>query len=183
MPSTNRQRHPAAAPAIFVCSFAIVVTDSHHSLFTSHRNSSPMAYVIGIDGGTESMRAFVFDLEGRPKGIGVVPYLTAFPAPAQAEQNPDDWWQALGEASRRALNAAAVRAAEIDSICVDTTSCSVATFDQDMKPLRPTLIWMDVRAADEAADVAATGDPALRLASASARSTTATGSAPRTSRR
>src|ERR1700749_4738473 len=34
------------------------------------------------------------------------------------------------------------------------------------KRLRPTLIWMDVRAADEAADVAATGDPALRLNSA-----------------
>ena len=125
-----------------------------------------MAYVIGIDGGTESVRAFVFDLEGRPKGIGVVTYSTAFPEPAQAEQNPEDWWQAVGEATQRALQAGAVRADDIDAISVDTTSCSVATFDQQMKPLRPTLIWMDVRAADEAADVGATGDPALRLNSA-----------------
>src|ERR1700749_4738472 len=66
-----------------------------------------MSYVIGIDGGTESVRAFVFDLDGRPKGIGVVPYPTAFPEPAQAEQNPDDWWQAAGEATQRALQAAA----------------------------------------------------------------------------
>jgi len=125
-----------------------------------------MAYVIGIDGGTESVRAFVFDLEGRPKGIGVVPYATAFPEPAQAEQNPEDWWEALGEATQRALQAAGVGATDIDAISVDTTSCSVATFDQQMKPLRPTLIWMDVRAADEAADVGATGDAALRLNSA-----------------
>jgi sugar (pentulose or hexulose) kinase len=125
-----------------------------------------MAYVIGIDGGTESVRAFVFDLEGRPKGIGVVPYPTAFPEPAQAEQNPEDWWQAVGEATKRARQAAAVRADDIDAISVDTTSCSVATFDHKMKPLRPTLIWMDVRAAEEAADVSATGDPALRLNSA-----------------
>jgi ribulokinase len=125
-----------------------------------------MAYVIGIDGGTESVRAFVFDLEGRPKGIGVVSYPTAFPEPAQAEQNPDDWWRALGEATQQALQAASVTPDEIDAISVDTTSCSVATFDHEMKPLRPTLIWMDVRAADEAADVAATGDPALRLNSA-----------------
>ena len=89
-----------------------------------------MSYVIGIDGGTESVRAFVFDLEGRPKGIGVVPYSTAFPEPAQAEQNPEDWWQAVGEATQRALQAAAVRADDIDAISVDTTSCSVATFDQ-----------------------------------------------------
>ena len=125
-----------------------------------------MAYVIGIDGGTESVRAFVFDLEGRPKGIGDVPYSTAFPGPAQAEQNPEDWWQALGEATQKALQAAAVMSDDIDAISVDTTSCSVATFDREMKPLRPTLIWMDVRAADEATDVAATGDPAIRLNSA-----------------
>ena len=122
-----------------------------------------MAYVIGIDGGTESVRAFVFDLEGRPKGIGVVPYSTAFPEPAQAEQNPQDWWEALGEATRRGLQAASVSPDDIDAISVDTTSCSVATLDKEMKPLRPTLIWMDVRAANEAADVGATGDPALRL--------------------
>jgi ribulokinase len=125
-----------------------------------------MAYVIGIDGGTESVRAFVFDLEGRAKGIGVVPYSTEFPGPGQAEQNPEDWWQALGEATQQALQAAAVGPDDIDAISVDTTSCSVATFNREMKPLRPTLIWMDVRAADEAADVAATGDPAIRLNSA-----------------
>jgi ribulose kinase len=27
-----------------------------------------MKYVIGVDGGTESLRAFVFDLEGRQRG-------------------------------------------------------------------------------------------------------------------
>jgi ribulose kinase len=125
-----------------------------------------MAYVIGIDGGTESVRAFVFDLEGRPKGIGVVQYPTVFPEPAQAEQNPEDWWRALGGATQRALQAASVTPDEIDAISVDTTSCSVATFDRQMKALRPALIWMDVRAADEAAAVTATGDPALRLNSA-----------------
>ena len=125
-----------------------------------------MAYVIGIDGGTESIRVFVFDLDGRPKGVGVVPYPTAFPEPAHAEQNPEDWWQALGQATRMALQAASVTPDEIDAISVDTTSCSVAILDADMKALRPTLIWMDVRASDEAATITETKDPALRLNSA-----------------
>ncbi len=28
-----------------------------------------MAYLLGVDGGTESIRAIVFDLDGRPKGF------------------------------------------------------------------------------------------------------------------
>ena len=62
-----------------------------------------MAYVIGVDGGTESLRAFVFDLEGRPLAYHATPYETKFPQPSWAEQNPEDWWRALGESVRGAL--------------------------------------------------------------------------------
>ena len=55
-----------------------------------------MAYLIGVDGGTESLRAFVFDLEGRPRGSHASAYQTHFPQPSWAEQNPEDWWQAHG---------------------------------------------------------------------------------------
>ena len=48
---------------------------------------------------------------------------------------------------------------------VATMRSGVATIlpDAQGRPLRPALIWMDVRSAPEAADVAATGDPALRI--------------------
>ena len=45
-----------------------------------------MAYVIGVDGGTESIRAGVFDLSGRPIAFAATPYKTNFPHPAWAEQ-------------------------------------------------------------------------------------------------
>lgn len=47
-----------------------------------------MTYVIGIDGGTKSLRAHVFDLSGRSRGVGKGPYVTTFPQPGQAEQIP-----------------------------------------------------------------------------------------------
>ncbi|MFN7222651.1 MAG: FGGY-family carbohydrate kinase [Paracoccaceae bacterium] len=122
-----------------------------------------MAYVIGIDGGTESLRAHVFDLSGRSRGVGKCAYATAFPEPGQAEQNPDDWWHAVGVAVREALAAAEVPADQISAICCDTTSCTVVALDGDGHPLRPCLLWMDVRAHREAAEIAACGDPALRL--------------------
>ncbi len=122
-----------------------------------------MAYVIGIDGGTESLRAHVFDLAGRARGVGKCAYPTAFPAPGEAEQNPDDWWHATGVAVREAMAAAGVTPDQIDAIACDTTSCTVVALDADGRPLRPCLLWMDVRAHREAADVAGCGDAGLRL--------------------
>lgn len=122
-----------------------------------------MAYVIGIDGGTESLRAHVFDLSGRARGVGKCAYATQFPEPGQAEQNPDDWWHAAGVAVREAMAVAGVDPDQITAIACDTTSCTVVALDDQGRPLRPCLLWMDVRAHREAADVAGCGDPALRL--------------------
>ncbi|HEV8392055.1 MAG TPA: FGGY family carbohydrate kinase, partial [Dongiaceae bacterium] len=125
-----------------------------------------MAYLLGIDGGTESIRAIVFDLEGRPKGAHASAYQTQFPKPSWAEQNPEDWWRCLGEAVRGAVQKAGIAADQVIALCADTTCCSVVAVDAEGAPLRPAMIWMDVRSAGEAADVAASGDPALRINSA-----------------
>jgi ribulokinase len=117
--------------------------------------------VIGVDGGTESLRAGVFDLRGRPRAFASSAYPTNFPRPGWAEQNPDDWWRALGAAVRRAVHDAGVRPGEVAGLAVDTTCCSVVALDAAGRPLRPALLWMDVRAGDAAAEVAASGDPAL----------------------
>ena len=122
-----------------------------------------MAYLLGIDGGTESIRAIVFDPEGRPKGAHASPYRTDFPKPSWAEQNPEDWWRCLGEAVRGAVKAAGISADQVLALAADTTCCSVVAVDEDGTPLRPAMIWMDVRSAGEAVDVAASGDPALRI--------------------
>eukprot|EP00958_Prasinococcus_capsulatus_P007884 scaffold735_cov376-Prasinococcus_capsulatus_cf.AAC.26 len=52
-------------------------------------------YVLGIDGGTESLRATIFDKHGKALGTGVAPYATIFPKPSWAEQDPQAWWKAL----------------------------------------------------------------------------------------
>lgn len=120
-------------------------------------------YVLGIDGGTESLRARVFDLTGNSLGDHAIPYATDFPTPGTAEQNPEDWWTATGAAVRGAIAASGVDPADITALCCDTTSCTVVALDSDGTPVRPCLLWMDVRAHVEAADVLATGDPALRI--------------------
>lgn len=122
-----------------------------------------MAYVIGIDGGTESLRAHIFDLSGHSIGVGKSSYTTTFPEPGRAEQAPEDWWRAAGLAVQEALVVAGVDASEIIALAADTTSCTVIVLDELGRPLRPALLWMDVRAHREADDVAGCGDPALRV--------------------
>ncbi len=122
-----------------------------------------MAYLLGVDGGTESLRAILFYLEGRPKGAHASEYQTQFPKPGWAEQYPEDWWRAMGDATRGALAAAGIASDQVFALAVDTTCCSVVALDAEGTPLRPAMIWMDVRSAADAADVAASGDPALRV--------------------
>ena len=122
-----------------------------------------MSYVIGVDGGTESIRAFVFDLDGKPIASVATPYATEFPNPSWAEQNPEVWWSAMATSVKGALAKSGVSASDIAAICVDTTCCSVVALDKDGSPLRPCMIWMDVRSASEADEVAATRDPFLRV--------------------
>ena len=122
-----------------------------------------MTCFLTVDGGTESLRARVYDLEGACLGSLAVPYKTAFSAGARAEQNPADWWDNFVKAARGAITEAGIDAARIEAIAYATTCCSVVALDQNGEALRPALIWMDVRAHQEAAAVLATGDDALRL--------------------
>lgn len=119
--------------------------------------------VIGVDGGTEGLRAGVFDLSGRALAFASTPYPTAFPRPGWAEQSPMDWWAALGESVRKAVQAAGIAASDVIALAVDTTCCSVVALDARGEPLRPSLIWMDVRSQAQAQAVGATGDAALCL--------------------
>ena len=122
-----------------------------------------MAYVIGIDGGTESLRATVFDLAGRRIASALAPYPTQFAPGARAEQDPEAWWSALGIAVRRSVAGAGIAAHDVDAVCATTTCCSVVALDEAARPLRPAIIWMDVRAGAEADAVLATGDAALAI--------------------
>jgi ribulokinase len=119
-------------------------------------------YVISIDGGTESLRASIFDRFGHRLCSAACAYPTRFPQSGWAEQDPADWWRALVDAVHACLAQCPVPLENIQGICVDATTCTLVFLDYHFHPLRPALLWMDVRAADQAERVFATGHPALR---------------------
>jgi FGGY-family pentulose kinase len=105
---------------------------------------------MGIDFGTESCRVGLFDLLGRPVAVAAHTYPTTHPHPGWAEQNPYDWWQALGRASHDALAAGQIDPADVIAVSADATTMTVVASDQEGNPLRPAILWMDIRAGAQA---------------------------------
>jgi FGGY-family pentulose kinase len=120
-------------------------------------------YVLGIDVGTQSLRTGLFDLAGQPLAFATQEYPVLHPRSGWAEQDPQLWWEALVSTVRRCVETERVNPSEIVALSLDNASCTVVTIDDKGEPLRPALIWMDVRAHDQAERVTSTGDSILRF--------------------
>ena len=119
-------------------------------------------YVLGIDAGTESIRAGVYDETGRCLAFGTSDNKNIHQKAAWAEQSIEQWNHSLVASIREALAKSGVSASEIKGVGVDGTSCTVVFLDARGEPLRDAIMWMDIRASKEADEIAACGDPALK---------------------
>jgi ribulose-phosphate 3-epimerase len=123
-----------------------------------YHDENVIPVVIGVDGGTESIRAGCFDAHtGRLVGeTHAVPYPTYHPQPGWAEQDPLDWYTNLGHAVRNVVQQIHAKNViqsnvryKIVAICIDTTCCSVVALNALGHPLRRSLLWMDQRSAPQ----------------------------------
>src|SRR6266852_8833241 len=119
---------------------------------------------LGLDVGTQSLRAALFDLRGNCRAFATAPLDTFHPQPAWAEQDAAQWWLAARAAVPEALARAGAAAADVAGIGLDCTACTVLPCRADGTPLGRALLWMDQRAFREAAEINATGDDILRYA-------------------
>jgi len=129
-------------------------------IFSLMKNGGP--YFLALDFGTESVRCGVFDSNGRMFYTCAREYPTQFPHSGWAEQRPQDWWDSFLMAARTTVKESGIPPDAILSIAVDTTSCTVLALDEQFRPLRNAIIWMDVRAFEQAERIAQTGMGALK---------------------
>jgi xylulokinase len=123
-----------------------------------------MSLLLGIDIGTSSAKAVVFDADAaRIVGTAAHEYPVLRPAPDRAEQNPDDWWQAVQISTRAALAHAADAGFPADRVAGIGFSGQMhgAVFlGKDHTSTRPAIIWADQRSGREAAGLAERIGPA-----------------------
>ncbi len=117
--------------------------------------------VMGIDAGTASLRAGLFDLQGQSLGFSDQGYQTRYPRPGWAEQHPEDWWEALVLAVQGCLHASGVDGSQVIGLAIDAP-CDILLTDRAGTPLTESLMWMDLRASVQAQVLTETRDPVLR---------------------
>jgi xylulokinase len=111
--------------------------------------------IIGIDIGTQSLKAVLADASLTVLGEAAVQYRPSFPGPDRAEQHPSLWERAMGAAIAAALRQAGVPAGEVAALGVCGQLDGCVAVDGSGTALGPCLIWMDRRAQAEAAEVPA----------------------------
>ncbi|MDD3941376.1 MAG: FGGY family carbohydrate kinase [Sphaerochaetaceae bacterium] len=119
-------------------------------------------YVLGIDAGTESIRTGIYNEKGDCISFGCSENTNIHQHPGWCEQSVQQWTDSMVESIRLAFKDSPVRPEQIEGVGIDGTSCTVVHLDSEGKPLRDAIMWMDIRAAKEADDIAACGDGALK---------------------
>lgn len=103
---------------------------------------------VGIDIGTQSLKAVVCDESFAVLGSHAISYGTRYPAPGCAEQDPAQWEKALEPAVAAALSAAGVRGDDVKAIAIAGQLDGCVAVDDRGAPVSPCLIWQDKRAHD-----------------------------------
>ena len=111
-------------------------------------------HFIGIDIGTTSCKAAIFDHAGRLLGAARSAYPLHFDS-FTCEQDPKIWWKAVCEASRTVLTSTRLSGRDIDAVACTGQFPSVVCLDRRMKPIRPAIIYSDGRATRESKNIIA----------------------------
>lgn len=127
-------------------------------------------HYLGIDVGTGSVRAAIFNAQGTRLGMGVHPITLHRPETDFVEQSSDEIWGSVCKATHKALFEAGDQPQRIVGIGFDAT-CSLVLLDEHDAPVTVSpsgedrwnvIVWMDHRAIDQAKRINAGRHDVLR---------------------
>ncbi|MFD5428944.1 xylulokinase [Streptomyces sp. NPDC127084] len=99
--------------------------------------------VVGVDSSTQSTKVLVVDVAtGRTVASGQAPHTVTGEGGAR-ESDPEEWWRALGEA----LHQCGAPARRAGALAVAGQQHGLVTLDGRGRPVRPAVLWNDVRSA------------------------------------
>ena len=111
-------------------------------------------FILAHDLGTTGNKATLFDDEGRLIASTFGGYETVHPQPTWAEQDPNDWWRAVCNATRALLAKSKVASQDIAVVSFSGQMMGCLPVDAAGNPLRPCIIWADQRGIAQAAQLA-----------------------------
>jgi xylulokinase len=112
-------------------------------------------HVIGIDVGSQSVKALVADERGAVLATASAPLTMTHPQDGWAEQDPGAWEGAIAGAVRAACDAADVAGADVRMLGLACQVDGLVALDASLRPMRPAIIWLDRRASAQTDALAA----------------------------
>ncbi len=108
--------------------------------------------ILTFDCGTTSVRAIIFDVEGRSLGVAQQEFAQHFPQPGWVEHDAAEIWTAALACGRGALRAANLAARDIAGIAITNQRETAVIWDRASgQPIAPAIVWQDRRTASRLA--------------------------------
>ena len=110
-----------------------------------------MKYLIGIDIGTSGTKSVLFDTLGNVIASATAEYPLSQPHNGWAEQNPEDWWEAV----QKTLSAITQKATDgkIVGVGLSGQMHSLVLLNEENKVIRPAILWCDQRTEEECREI------------------------------
>ncbi len=121
-----------------------------------------MKYLIVIDGGTQNIKAFIFDERGNEvhgEAYSVNPYFAT--QPDFAEQDAEEYLRITQKVTRSVVENSRVPRDELAAVAITTHRSTIVPVAEDGKPVRPAITWLDERKTE---GLKLPGGPLLSLA-------------------
>lgn len=106
--------------------------------------------LIAHDLGTSGNKASLHDDTGALLNAVTVNYPAHFADGGIAEQDPDDWFNAVLDATAQLLSASDTDPATITGMVISGQMMGAVLLDEGYRPVRPAIIWADTRASKQA---------------------------------
>jgi glycerol kinase len=119
-------------------------------------------YILSLDQGTSSSKAFLFDREGRIVGQAARDFRQIYPRSGWVEHDAEEIWTSQLEAARAAIAESGVRVENIDAVGITNQRETTVAWDAlTGKPLCNAIVWQCRRTASRCTELKERGVDAL----------------------
>ena len=108
--------------------------------------------ILAIDVGTSSLKAVLYDGDGHIAGTSARRYSYQSAQSGWAEADPEDWWQALGQALAD-LSGQGLALGQVEALSFTGQMHTAVLLDSTGRVIPPTILWLDRRASQETEDL------------------------------
>ena len=102
-------------------------------------------YLIGVDLGTSSTKAALYQIDGKLLSEATVEVPLYYPTPGVVEQENEDFYTSAAQTVRKCIETTGIDPSDIAAIAFDSQMAGVGLIDEEYKPVARFDSWLDMR--------------------------------------